>query len=107
MARAQRPLRCGSTSALVTRQSRHHVVRKSSCRVSVLSSKARVWSPFWPNRGPDKDYPQTALFTLQPLDDQSLSTSRRVRIFHGFGDPSIAWQGHVYNVPREQVVEPK
>lgn len=51
-----------------------------------------------------QSYPQAALFTIQPLDDQPLASAPRVRVFHGFGDPQIAWQQHVFTIPREQVI---
>ena len=51
-----------------------------------------------------QSYPQAALFTIQPLDEQPLTSAPRVRVFHGFGDPQIAWQQHVFTIPREQVI---
>jgi hypothetical protein len=52
-----------------------------------------------------REYPNSALFTVQPLDDQPLDKSRRCRIFHGFGQPGISWGGTVYEVERERIVE--
>ena len=52
------------------------------------------------------DYPEPALFTLRALDEKPLETSRRVRIFHGFGEPAVRWGARTYQVQREQIVQP-
>jgi len=51
------------------------------------------------------DYAQAPLFTLQSLDGRSLERSRRVRVFHGFGDSALAWDGKTVDVKRETVLK--
>jgi len=53
-----------------------------------------------------QDYPDGALFTLQPLDDQPLASSRQVRVFHGFGPAILAWRGRTWTIVREQMIAP-
>lgn len=49
-------------------------------------------------------YNRPVLFTITSLDGQRLETCRTARIYHGFGDPRIAWRGKVWNVVREETV---
>ena len=51
-----------------------------------------------------RDYAQAPLFTLQSLDGRTLERSRRVRVFHGFGDSALAWDGKTPDVKRETVL---
>jgi len=51
-----------------------------------------------------EDYGKGALFTLQPVDNDSLQGADSVRIFHAFGPPTIRWNGVCYKVNREEVV---
>jgi len=51
-----------------------------------------------------QDYPGGALFTLQPADQKPLAQAGRVRVFHGFGQPQIAWGGIAHQVRREAVI---
>ncbi len=62
------------------------------------------FAAFYARRWGGQDYPEGALFTLQPLDGKPLSRSSKVRVFHGFGSPTLAWQGRVWNVAREQII---
>jgi hypothetical protein len=59
---------------------------------------ARHWS--------GNDYPDGALFTLQSLDDEPLASSRRVRVFHGFGPATLAWRERTWTIAREQTIAP-
>ena len=59
---------------------------------------------FYAKRWGGKDYADGALFTVQPVAGDALSSAGRVRIFHGFGAAKINWRGTDYEVPREQVV---
>lgn len=54
-------------------------------------------------------YPDGAMFTVQAADGKNLDQTQRLRIFHAFGQPRIAWRGQAYEVQREQLVtlEPK
>lgn len=48
-------------------------------------------------------YPAAPLFTLRSLDGKPLERSKRVRVFHGFGDPRLKLGRTVQTVPREAV----
>ncbi|MBN2326469.1 MAG: hypothetical protein JXR73_04880 [Candidatus Omnitrophica bacterium] len=50
------------------------------------------------------EYADGALFTIQARDGRNLNQSSRIRIFHGFGSPLIAWSNKIYEVPREQEI---
>jgi hypothetical protein len=52
-----------------------------------------------------RQYPGPVLFTLTALDGQPLQDSRRVRVFHGFGDARLDWDGKTLEVRREQMLE--
>jgi len=65
------------------------------------------FAAFHAKRWGGHDYADAALFTLRAMDEQPLDQSRRVRIFHGFGAPTIRWKGRAYDVRREQIVESK
>jgi hypothetical protein len=51
-----------------------------------------------------RDYAQPVLFTLQSLDDRPLECSRRVRVYHGFGDSALVWKGKAEDVKRETIL---
>jgi hypothetical protein len=51
-------------------------------------------------------YEDPPLFTLTSLDGQPLGKSKRVRIYHGFGDDRVRAAGGERRVPREAVVQP-
>jgi hypothetical protein len=46
----------------------------------------------------------STLFTLASQDGKPLAESRRVRVYHGFGDSQLAWRGGVVDVRREEIV---
>jgi hypothetical protein len=48
-------------------------------------------------------YSAAPLFTLRSLDGKPLERSKRVRVFHGFGDPRLKLGRTVQTVPREAV----
>ena len=62
------------------------------------------FAAFLARRWNGRDYAEGALFTLQPVGDETLIHSDRVRIFHGFGDPRIDWRGSTHEVRREEVI---
>jgi hypothetical protein len=47
------------------------------------------------------------LFTLRSMDNRPLSKSRKVRVFHAFGDDKIKIGSATVFVSREQLVDPK
>jgi hypothetical protein len=44
------------------------------------------------------------LFTLRSLDGRPLTRSRRVRVYHGFGDPHLQLAHSLANVPKEAIL---
>jgi len=48
-------------------------------------------------------YDDAPLFTLRSLDDRPIDRSRKVRVFHGFGDPRLKLGRKVQTAPREAV----
>jgi len=51
-----------------------------------------------------RTFDSATLFTLRALDDRPLERSRRVRVFHGFGDPRIRFRGREHQIGREEVL---
>ena len=50
------------------------------------------------------DYGAPALFTLRSLDGKPLGESKKVRVYHGFGDPRVRVCGAERKVAKEEVV---
>jgi hypothetical protein len=55
----------------------------------------------WNGRG----YAAIPLFTLRSLDGKPLAQSRRIEVFHGFGDAELKMRGGVKTVVREAALE--
>jgi len=51
-------------------------------------------------------YDAPVMFTLRSLDGQPLNRSRRVRVFHAFGDARLKLPGNVVAVPAEKPTRP-
>ena len=51
------------------------------------------------------NYERATLFTLRSLDGRPLAESKKIRVFHGFGDPRIQLRGAAVKVEKEQIVE--
>jgi hypothetical protein len=51
-----------------------------------------------------RTYDAPVLFTLTSLDGQDVGTTENFRIFHGFGDSHLVWQGSEYDVVREEII---
>jgi hypothetical protein len=49
-------------------------------------------------------YAEPALFVIRSLDGKPLSSSRQVRIYHGFGDNRVEFRGKVLEVDTEKVI---
>ena len=68
------------------------------------------FAAFHARRWNGRDYPEGALFTLQPVGDETLIHADRVRVFHGFGDPRIDWRRlepmRVHRERRLQIIVP-
>jgi hypothetical protein len=50
-------------------------------------------------------YANAPLFTLRSLDGRPLAESRKVRVFHGFGDPRIKVGVTERQMAKEEIVE--
>ncbi len=50
------------------------------------------------------DYARPVMFSIRSADGKSLESSRKIRVFHAFGDPRIKLAGAVHTVEREQFV---
>lgn len=46
-------------------------------------------------------YPAGSLFTIFALENKTLETAQKFRIFHAFGDSNLKWAGEAFDVPRE------
>jgi len=64
------------------------------------------FAAFHATRWGGQGYAGGALFTLRALGRQSLSRARRVRVFHGFGEPLLRWKGRRGVVERERELGP-
>ncbi len=51
-------------------------------------------------------FAEPSLFVLRSLDQKPLDQSRKVRVFHGFGDDRIRWRGQLWTVPKEATIDP-
>ena len=49
-------------------------------------------------------YDSPVLFTVQSEDGKPLSQSRRIRVFHGFGEAELAFGGVTYSVTTEKTI---
>jgi hypothetical protein len=54
-----------------------------------------------------QQYAAPPLFVLRSLDDRPLSSSRKVRVFHGFGDDKLHLGAGTVSVTREAILDPK
>jgi len=50
------------------------------------------------------DYHSPALFAIRALDGRAIESSQRLRIFHGFGDPTVRVRGETYTVDTERII---
>lgn len=62
---------------------------------------------FYAKRWAGQSYPSGALFTVRPVDAETFAAAEKVKIFHGFGESTIAWQGKTHTVRREETVDAK
>jgi hypothetical protein len=49
-------------------------------------------------------YTEPALFVIHSLDGKPLASSHHVRIYHGFGDSSVAFRGKTWEVATEKLI---
>ena len=52
-----------------------------------------------------QDYEKGAMFTLRTMGEKSLKETRRIRVFHAFGLPTLRWNGKIHKVQREKVIQ--
>ena len=48
-------------------------------------------------------YKDAPLFTLRSADGQPLARSRKIRVFHGFGDARMKLGGNTFTIAKEEV----
>jgi hypothetical protein len=70
-------------------------------------ASAPTFVAFHARRHDGVDYPKAALFTVRSLDGKPIGESRQVRVYHGFGVPSITIAGRTFTVQREAVLDPR
>jgi len=66
-----------------------------------------LFAAFYARRWGGVDYRDGALFTLRPQGDGDLQNADSIRIFHGFGPTTIAWNDRLFNVPKEKIIRPE
>jgi hypothetical protein len=64
------------------------------------------FAAFYAKKWNGRDYAEGALFTLQATAGDNLEGAAEIRIFHGFGTPTVPWRGATYEVRRELIVHP-
>jgi hypothetical protein len=64
------------------------------------------YTAFYALRWNKQEYENGALFTLQPQDDNNLKNSHRIRVFHAFGPQNLRWKNVIYQIKREEVIQP-
>jgi hypothetical protein len=68
---------------------------------------APMFVTFYAKRHAGVAYPEGALFAIRACDGKPLSQSRQVRVYHGFGQISVKIGQRVFEVQREQVLDPQ
>jgi hypothetical protein len=59
---------------------------------------------FYAKRWSGRNYRDGAMFTFAAVDGKNLGQANKVRVFHGFGDPTFVWKGRTHEVAREETV---
>jgi hypothetical protein len=54
----------------------------------------------------EESYDRSVLFTLTSLDGQDVGSSKRVRVFHGFGEAQLRLRGQAFEVSTEAILQP-
>ncbi len=62
------------------------------------------FTAFYAKRFAGREYPEGALFTLKTVEGTTPGAGDEIRIFHGFGDPNIHWNGQTREVRRGAVI---
>ncbi len=50
------------------------------------------------------EYNEPVLFTIRSLDGKPIDKSKRIRVFHGFGDQRLKLRGRIHMVSREEIL---
>jgi len=50
-------------------------------------------------------YDKPVLFTIRSLDGKPISESKKIRVFHGFGEQKLKLKGQIYVVAKEEILE--
>ncbi|HYW80214.1 MAG TPA: hypothetical protein VE890_11585, partial [Thermoguttaceae bacterium] len=64
------------------------------------------FAAFYAKQYGGRAYPAGALFTLQVSQGEDFQRASQIQVFHGFGDPVLAWQGATYEVRRQRTIKP-
>ncbi|HRR82065.1 MAG TPA: DUF5696 domain-containing protein [Planctomycetota bacterium] len=64
-------------------------------------AEAPRFAAFYAKSWGGQSYPEGALFTVRAAEGDTLAAATQVRVFHGFGQPTLAWRGTRSTVPRE------
>jgi hypothetical protein len=51
------------------------------------------------------EYGKPVLFTIRSLDGKPLEKSKKIRVFHGFGDSKLKLRGKTHTITREEILE--
>ena len=65
---------------------------------------SRYFAAFHATSWNGHQYTEPTLFTLRSLDEKPISSSKKVRVYHAFGDPQVKIEKNVVNVPKETVI---
>jgi hypothetical protein len=71
-----------------------------------LAIEGPRFAAFYAKQWGGRSYPEGALFTVQATDGQDLREAAKLRVFHGFGDTTLTWEGADYEVAREEMISP-
>lgn len=80
---------------------RHGLVQLPPCGFAVDSA---TFAAFHAVSWNGMDYTKPVLFSIRSADGNPLESSRKIRVYHAFGDPRIKLAGAFYSVEREQFV---
>jgi len=67
-----------------------------------------VWGPqfraFHASSWDGVQYERPALFAMRALDGRPIEESQKIRVFHGFGKPTVRLRGALETVETERVI---
>jgi len=101
----------GATTVVVNRSERDYTVKAKLGGEVVLPPygfvvESPTFVAFHALSWGGQRYDAPALFTLRSEDGRTLERSRRVQIYHGFGDSQVRLGTRRFQVPKQEVVAP-